>query len=222
MSCLVTVARGVGATDEVAREITERAAAALGVPGIVSYVEERSPSLRSVVETVREPSVVVPLLLSTAHHLLRDLPGVASASAHHISVAPALGPHPLVAAAQAARLIAAGARPGQPVVMVALGSADPSVDHHLERAAQLLADTWTGPVELATLEDRGPRPEEVVRRGVVVSPYLLTPGPDAARVREQSLAAGALLVADVIGTHRFVSDLVARRFRISAQAAKAA
>lgn len=221
MSCLVTVARGAGRATEVAQEITERAASTLGVPGIVSYVEDRAPSLQAVVDAAREPSVVVPLLLSTAHHLLHDLPLVAASSAHHVSVTPALGPHPLVAAAQASRLIAAGARPGRPVVMVALGSSDPSVDRHLERAAMLLADSWTGPVELATLEGRGARPEQVVRRGTVVSPYLLTPGADATRVREQSLAAGAAVVADVIGAHRFVADLVARRFRISAQASAA-
>ena len=56
---------------------------------------------------------------------------------------------------------------------------------------------------------------------MVVSPYLLTPGEDAERVRVESLAAGALLVAEVIGAHRFVADLVARRFRISAQASAA-
>lgn len=222
MSCLVTIARGAGRANAVAQEITERAAATLGVPGIVSYVEDRAPSLQAVVDVTREPSVLVPLLLSTAHHLLHDLPLVASAADHPVSVTPALGPHPLVAAAQASRLIAAGARPGQPVVMAALGSSDPSVDQHLERAALLLSDTWTGPVELATLDGRGPRLDQVVRKGMVVSPYLLSPGPDAERVREESLAAGALLVADVIGAHRFVADLVARRFRISAQASRAA
>lgn len=221
MSRLVTIARGAGRANGVAHEITERAASTLGVPGIVSYVEDRTPSLQSVVDAAREPSVVVPLLLSTAHHLLQDLPLVAAGSAHRVSVTPALGPHPLIAAAQASRLIAAGARPGQPVVMVALGSSDPSVDQHLARAAALLADSWTGPVELATLHGHGRRVEEVVGRGMVVSPYLLTPGEDAERVRDESLAAGALLVAEVIGAHRFVADLVARRFRISAQASAA-
>lgn len=225
MSCLVTLARGAGtahdAVHDVAHEITGRAAAALGVPGHVSYVEGSATSLREVVAAAREASVVVPLLLSTAHHLLQEVPQVAAGSRHPVSVTPALGPHPLVAAAQASRLIAAGARPGQPVVMVAIGSPDPAADAHLERAAMLLSDSWTGPVELATLEGRGRRPADVVRRGTVVSPYLLTPGPDAVRVREQSLAAGASLVADVIGAHRFVADLVARRFRISAQASAA-
>jgi sirohydrochlorin ferrochelatase len=224
MSCLVTLARAADDAHDahdVAHEITGRAAAALGVPGHVSYVGASASSLRSVVAAAREPSVVVPLLLSTAHHLLHDLPQAAAGAEHPMSVTPALGPHPLVAAAQAARLIAAGARPGQPVVMVAIGSSDPAVDAHLERAAALLSDTWTGSVELATLEGRGRRVGEVLRRGMVVSPYLLSPGADAVRVREQSRAAGALVVADVIGAHRFVADLVARRYRISAQASAA-
>lgn len=231
MSCLVTLARGAPDAaddshgphdpDDVAHEITGRAAAALGVPGHVSYVGASAASLRSVVAAAREPSVVVPLLLSTAHDLLHDLPRAVAGAEHPVSVTPALGPHPLVAAAQASRLIAAGARPGQPVVMVAAGSGDPDVDAHLDRAAVLLSDSWTGRVELATLTGRGRRIGEVLRRGMVVSPYLLSPGADALRVREQSLAAGASLVADVVGAHRFVADLVVRRFRISAQASAA-
>lgn len=221
MSCLVTLARGADDEHDVAHQVTSRAAATLGVPGHVSYVGASATSLRAVVSAAREASVVVPLLLSTAHHLLPDATSAAAGVEHPMSVTPALGPHPLVAAAQAARLITAGARPGEPVVMVAIGSSVPAVDAHLERAATLLSDTWTGPVELATLEGRGRRVDEVVGRGVVVSPYLLSPGADATRVREQALAAGASVVADVVGAHRFVADLVARRFRISAQASAA-
>lgn len=197
---LVTVARRTGATDEVrnevAQEVTERAARTLGVPGIVSYDPVAADA----------SSVVVPLLLSSAHDVL----------------APPLGPHPLLAAAQAARLIRAGARPGTPVVMVALGATGPGIEAHLERAVALLAETWTGPVELATLVGPGPRPEQVIGRRVAVSPYLISPGADADLVRELSLAAGAVLVADVVGAHRFVADLVVRRFRLSAARSRVA
>jgi len=193
---LVTVARRTGSANRVAQEVTQRAARALGVPGVVSYDPVGAdPS-----------SIVVPLLLSSAH----DLP-----------LAP-LGPHPLIAAAQAARLVRAGARPGTPVVMVALGAHGPGIAAHLERAVELLAHSWTGPVELATLNGPGRRPEEVLRRRVAVSPYLLSPGAEEAHIRGLAQAAGVTALADVVGAHRFVADLVVRRFRVSAARSHAA
>ena len=215
MSRLVTVAHGTryAPGNDVAREITERAAHTLGAAGITSYVELCAPSLGSVLAGAGGPSAVVPLLLSVGHHLRHDLPAAAAGTPHPVAIAPSLGPHPLLAAAQVARLLATGARPGRPVVMVAAGSTDPASDADLERARRLLRQSWNGPVGLATLSGRGRRIHEVVRGGVAVSPYLLAPGHFATRAREESLAAGATAVADVIGTHRFVADLVVRRYR---------
>lgn len=220
---LVTVAHGTrhAPGNEVARAVTERAGQLLGTSATTAYVELCEPLLTSVMEQSTGPSVVVPLLLSTGFHVTTDVPEAAALSPHPVQVAPALGPHPLLAAAQASRLVAAGARAGQPVVLVAAGSTDPASDADLARAVELLAAAWSGPVELATLSGRGRRPAEVVRRGVAVSPYLLSPGFFSRRAREESLEAGAALVADVIGPHRFVADLVVRRFR-ALQAALAA
>ena len=220
MSALVTVAHGTryGPGNAVAAAVTERAATLLGIPGTTSYVELCAPSYASVMAGATGKSVVVPLLLSTGHHVRVDLPAAAATSPHEAVLAPALGPHPLLAAAQLARLLAAGAWPGQPVVLVAAGSTDPAADADLARAAVLLREAWGGPVEVATLSGRGRRPDSVVRPGVAVSPYLLAPGHFATRARTESLAAGAALVADVIGPHLFVSDLVARRFRAAASA----
>ena len=225
VSDLVTVAHGTrfGPGNAVPAAVTARAATMLGTAGTTSYVELCAPSFASVMATAMGPSVVVPLLLSTGHHVRVDLPAGVAASPHEAVLAPALGPHPLLAAAQAARLLAAGARPGRPVVLVAAGSTDPDADTDLTRAAALLQETWGGPVEVATLSGRGHRPGSVVRPGVAVSPYLLAPGHFATRARTESLAAGASVVADVIGAHPCVSDLVAHRFRIaeSAQFARA-
>ncbi|MDN4162531.1 sirohydrochlorin chelatase [Nocardioides abyssi] len=184
MTTLVTVAEG---SCPVAREVTRRAASALGVPAVATWGADLPAALRR----VGGSSVVVPLLLVDDG-----------------AVGRALGPHPLLAAAQASRLLAAGARPGRPVVLV--GTAPVA---RLERAATLLADTWTGPVQVATLHPDGPAPAEVVRTGSVVAPYLLAPGPAHDRIRAEATAAGAAVVADPIGAHRFVADLVARRFR---------
>lgn len=217
---LVTVAHGTrfAPGNAVAPAIAAAAGGLLGVDASAAYVELCAPSFADVLAASREPIVVVPLLLSTGFHVRHDLPAAVAAAPYPVTLTEPLGPHPLLAAAQAERLVAAGARPGQPVVLVAAGSRDPRSDPDLARAVALLADAWSGPVELATLSGRGRRPTEVVRRGAAVSPYLLAPGHFADRARDESLSAGARVVADVIGPHPLVAELVARRFRARAPA----
>ncbi len=202
---LVTVAHGtrLSTGNDVAREITARAAARLGVPGVAAFVELAEPLLADVLAS-GEPSVVVPLLLSTGYHVREDLAVVAGR---------ALGPDALLAAAQVSRLELAGARPGSPLVMVAAGSRDPLATRDLTLAGDLLGEAWGGPVRLATLGGLGSRPADVVRPGDAVTPYLLAEGFFATRCRSESLAAGASVVADVIGPHPDVGDLVVARAR---------
>jgi sirohydrochlorin ferrochelatase len=171
------------------------------MPGVAAFVELASPLLTSVLESP-EPSVVVPLLLSTGYHVREDLAVVAGR---------ALGPDPLLAAAQVSRLGSTGACPGSPLVMVAAGSRDPLATRDLMLATALLSEAWGGPVRLATLGGLGRRPSDVVRPGDAVSPYLLAPGFFATRCLGESLAAGADMVADVIGPHDRVVDLVVER-----------
>ena len=193
---LVTVAHGTrhAPGNTVARTLTARAAARLDLPWVASFVELAAP-LYSALD--QRPSVVVPLLLSTGHHVRHDLGGLRP-----------LGPDPLLAAAQVARLLEAGAEPGQPVAMVAAGSRDPLAMRDLMVATAYLSAAWGGPVRLATLGGLGRRPADVVRPGDAVSPYLLAPGHFADRCRESGG-----LVAGVIGTHATVVELVVRRAR---------
>jgi len=201
MTRLVTVAHGTRHEpgNEVATAVTARAGARLGLPAVASYVELAEPLFNDIVAT-GEASVVVPLLLSAGHHIRRD-----------IGAGRALGPHPLLAVAQVTRLIEAGARPGQPVVMVAAGSRDPLAIRDLTMAASILSQMWGARARLATLAGIGPRPAEMVQTGDAVSPYILAAGHFAARAKADSLAAGASVVADVIGAHRAVVDLVVSR-----------
>jgi len=218
---LVTVAHGTrtAAGNDVARALTAAAAARLGWDATAAYVELCAPLFADVVVEVEAPAVVVPLLLSTGYHLRHDLPAAVTAAGRtDLRLGRALGPDPLLAAAQADRLRAAGARPGQPVVLVAAGSSDPAADADLDAARRLLARAWGAPVRLATLSGRGPRLEEVVRRGDAVAPYLLATGHFHRRVRGVALAAGAAPVADVIGPHPRVVDLVVARARALASA----
>ncbi|GAA3534364.1 sirohydrochlorin chelatase [Nocardioides daeguensis] len=210
----MTVAHGTRAAagNEVARELTAAAARALGWEATTSYVELGAPLFADVVSTVETPAVAVPLLLSTGYHLRQDLPAaVAAAGRDDVRLGRALGPDRLLAAAQVDRLRAAGATPGQPVVMVAAGSTDPAAAADLAAASHLLAHAWGAPVRLATLAGRGPRLAEVVRPGDAVSPYLLATGHFHRKARHDALAAGASVVADVIGPHPRVVQLVVER-----------
>jgi sirohydrochlorin ferrochelatase len=210
---LVTVAHGTryAPGNDVARRVTALAGRRLGRPAVASYVELCEPSLTSVLSSSRTPTVVVPLLLSTGFHVRHDLPASLAAAAGPVRMAGPLGPHRLLAQAQVAQLRVAGARPGQPVVLVAAGSRDPLAAHDLAAATRLLAEEWGGQVTAATLSGPGPRPADVVTPDHAVAPYLLAPGHFATRAHEESGAASC--VAEVLGAHPAVVELVAARFR---------
>ena len=216
MTRLVTVAHGTRRTsgNAVARAVTAAAGARLGLTAVASYVELSVPLFEDVVAGSDDPSVVVPLLLSTGFHVREDLPRMAAAAGGPVLLGRRLGPHRLLAELQLERLREAGASPGDGrLVLVAAGSSDALALRDLDRVAELLAGLWGDRVEVATLSALGRRPAEVVRPGDVVSPYLLSPGYFADRAREDSLAAGASVVADVLGPHELVVDLVVRRAR---------
>ena len=212
---LVTVAHGTrtAAGNRVAAEITRLAAHRLAVEAVTSYVELCAPLLTDVLAGSATPSAVLPLLLSTGFHVRQDLPQAVAGAGGPTVLGRSLGPHALLAEAQVERLAEVGARPGAPLVLLAAGSSDALASRDLDRAAELLGRAWGGPVRLATLSGRGERPEDVVRRGDVVSPYLLAGGYFARTAQDRARAAGAACVAEVLGPHDRVVDLVVRRAR---------
>lgn len=213
MPRLVVAAHGTrfAPGNDVARHLADAAALRLGVPVLAAYVELCEPLLADELALSRAATAVLPLLLSTGFHVRTDLPATAAAAPVPVTVAPPLGPDPLLAAAQVGRLLDAGARPGQPVVMAAAGSRDPAAGEDLARAAGLLAAAWGGEVRPATVTGIGDRVADVVRPGDAVSPYLSAPGHFATRATAQATAAGATHVAGVLGTHPQVVALVVDR-----------
>ena len=216
---LVTVAHGSrhGPGNVVARKITNGVSRRLGgLPATTSYVELCKPSFASVMASTPTPSIVVPLLLSTGYHVRADLPTAISAAPAPTWLARPLGPHPLLAEVMCLRLRAAGARPGDPVVLLGAGSNDPD---DLTCAAQLLRARWGGaPVHVATLSGSGPPLVDVVASArvdgrVAVAPYLLAPGHFATRARTIAAGLGVTSFSDVIGAHPLVGELVIRRYR---------
>ncbi|WP_232680920.1 sirohydrochlorin chelatase [Nocardioides sp. R-C-SC26] len=210
---VVTVAHGTrhDTGNDVARALTAAAGRLLGAPALASYVELSEPLFADVVRGLDGPAVAVPLLLSTGYHVRTDLPEAIEASSAPVVLGEPLGPDPLLARAQVARLHEAGARPGQRVVLVAAGSSDEAATCDQTRAVAHLARAWDGPVELACLAGIGPRPADVVRPGDAVSPYLLSPGFFHDRLRRE--VSDGVIVADVLGEHPDVVDLIVARAR---------
>ncbi|WP_370074656.1 sirohydrochlorin chelatase [Nocardioides sp.] len=217
---LVTVAHGTrrAGGNEIARQITRGAGVALGVESTAAYVELSEPLLADVVAGLDSPAVVVPLLLSTGFHVRTDLPRACAGGP--VVLGRPLGPDPLLAAAQVARLVAAGIEPGRPLVLVAAGSTDPVAWRDLRAPAPLLAAAGGPKVRTATLGGLGPRPETVLTPDDAVSPYLLSPGLFSRRLAEQCEAL-SVPCADVIGPHPLVVDLVVERYRDLAAGARA-
>lgn len=208
---LVVVAHGTRNLDgnDVARHLAAAAGPRLGVRATASFVELSEPLFADVMVAAEVPTVVVPLLLSTGFHVRSDLPEAIDKASVPVTIGKPLGPDPLLAAAQVERLLEAGAVAGQRVVLVAAGSTDEAATCDQLSAVALLSRAWNGPVELATLSGHGSRPADVVRPGDAVSPYLLSPGFFHDRVRRESPE--GVVVADVIGTHPLVVDLVVQR-----------
>ncbi|MGA8845962.1 MAG: CbiX/SirB N-terminal domain-containing protein [Nocardioides sp.] len=208
---LVTVAHGTRKAEgnEVAQLVTAAAGQRLGMSAIATYVELSEPLFADVMASTEEPAVIVPLLLSTGFHMRSDLPDQAALAHVPVKLGRQLGPDPLLAQAQVHRLVEAGARRGQRVVLVAAGSSDEAATCDQLCAVAHLARAWDGPVELATLSGHGSRPADLIRAGDAVSPYLLSPGFFHDRLKRE--APPGVVVADVMGAHERVVDLVVQR-----------
>ncbi len=210
---VVTVAHGTRtpAGNEVALVLAALLAGRSGRRVTGSFVELAEPLVADVLAGLEEPAVVVPLLLTTGMHVREDVPRAGDGARVPVRVGRSLGPHSRLATAQVDRLREAGAEPGCSVVLVAAGSSDPLAQRDLARAAELLGRAWGAPARWAVMSGIGPRVGDVVRPGDAVSPYLLAPGYFARKVAEQATAAGATVVADVLGAHPEVVGLVGQR-----------
>ena len=121
-----------------------------------------------------------------------------------------LGPDPVSAAVMHERLVEAGRRPGDVVVMAAAGSSDPRARRDVYCAATMLAD-HIGEVHLGFVATGAPRVQDVVRvlrgngrRRIFVAPYLLARGIFHDRLAE----CPATAVAAPLGAHPGVIDVM--------------
>ncbi|MEV4380564.1 sirohydrochlorin chelatase [Streptosporangium sp. NPDC049644] len=192
-----------------------------------AYLDHAAPTLPAALSGLTE-AVVLPLLLTEAYHSRVDIPGVlAEATARRpllrVHAGATLGPHPLLVTALERRLAEAGVEPGEPgtaVVLVSAGSSDPRANATIAR----IAGDWTRrrgwrSVSAAYASAAGPTPKEAVLRlrrsgaaRIVIAPYLLAPGHFADKIRRETLAAGADVVADVLGAAPELAAVLLERY----------
>lgn len=202
-----------------ATSLTARAGRRLGVPVVTTFLELNRPAFEQVIaRRFEERPVVVPLLLAGGVHLGNDIPQAVLAGASGAIIAPALGPHPLLAEVLVRRLIGSGARPGEPVVLAAAGSSQPEGLVDLNTAGRLLQTRWSGPVRVATVTGLGPSLAAQIETSkadgrVAVLPYLLAPGFFAERITHLALYSGADVVTQVLGAEQLIAELIVRRYR---------
>jgi len=165
----------------------------------VGYLDHCEPRLT---DLPTDGAVVVPMLLSTGHHLTSDIP----AAAPKAIVAAPIGPDPRLIAVVADRLREAGWSVGTPVVLAAAGSRDERAVNDVHRAAAQLAELID--VEVTAGFAGAGEPALAALRPAAVATYLLAPGHFADLIA----ACGAPVISPPIGPDPRIADIVMRRY----------
>jgi sirohydrochlorin ferrochelatase len=208
----------------VTERVAERARALLGVPVHAGYADVRGPTPADVLAEIGGPTVAVPAFLAAGYHVRADVPEQLRATGRaDVVLADAFGPDPALVAAAAERLVEAGARPDDAVVLAVAASSDPHAQADGARAARRLGRLLGKPVTLApiVLGDQ-PGVADVVARlrsdgasRVAVASWLLAPG-----LFQRNLErCGADAVAAPLSDHEAVLEVLASRYR-SAQSCR--
>jgi sirohydrochlorin ferrochelatase len=151
---------------------------------------------------IERPTVVVPLLLSTGHHVMTDVPAAAALSAAPVFVAAPLGPNRLLARAIRRGCVKREGSGVMRIVLAAAGSTDPAGLADVEEAAALSRSEWGLSVTFACVSGTGPDVPTAVEHlrqsgadRVCVTPCLLAPGRFSRRVTHLATTAGATTIA---------------------------
>ncbi|QZA08032.1 sirohydrochlorin chelatase [Mycolicibacter heraklionensis] len=200
-------------------ELAERVGGLLAQPVRVAFVDVLGPNPAEILAAEADsgrPAILVPAFLARGYHVGVDVPTQVAASGHpDVTITPALGPDPRVAAVVAARLAESGWRPGDSVILAAAGSSDPVAHTDLMQAAEMLSGLLGSRVNVAFAATGGPSVPEAVAAlrsqgaaRVVIASYLLADGLFQRRLR----TTGADLVTEPLGTHPEIARVVADRF----------
>lgn len=188
----------------------------------VAFVDVLGPPPSEVLRSMDGPAVVVPAFLASGYHVHTDVTREVADSAHtQVAVTPALGPDSALTDLLVRRLVSAGWRPGDAVILAAAGSSDPRALRDVRRAAAMLSEAVRGPVEIGYVATGHPRVPDVVERmragssrRVFVASYLLAHGLFHSRLAD----AGADGVAEPLGVDPAVVRLIEQRFSCAVEA----
>jgi sirohydrochlorin ferrochelatase len=210
---------GARAIEELAARVRARSRS---VEVRVAYADVRAPDVTSVLASVSGPAVVVPAFLAAGYHVRVDIPEQIAASGNQaVTVSRSFGPAPELIDVMADRLVAAGYRGGDAVVLAAAGSSDRRALSDVDDAAHALAVRLGTPVRVGYAATASPTVTDVVGRArgrVAVASWLLAPGLFHRRVTES----GADVVTEPLGSHARVADLVLRRYAEARRGSRAA
>ncbi|MEV6680131.1 CbiX/SirB N-terminal domain-containing protein [Streptomyces erythrochromogenes] len=210
-------------------------------PGLrveTAFLDFNAPRVEQVLSALHTDGVrdvvALPLLLTRAFHAKADIPAALSDALTRlpglsVSVADVLGPSPLLVEALERRLSEAGLTPADrattAVVLASAGSTDPEAIAVIAETAREWRHTGWCAVRPAFASAALPRTEDAVRAlraegfaRVAVAPYVIAPGRLPDRIAAGAEAAGADVVADVLGAAPELALLLLRRYDAAAAA----
>jgi sirohydrochlorin ferrochelatase len=190
---------------------------------LVSFVDVLGPAPDEVLHTLHDdPTVLVPALLSSGHHVRSDVPRFVAASGRPaVQVTRRLGPSWHLTHAMLDRLVKAGWRHDDDVILAAAGSRDPPAQKEIAFAATMVSVLVGSQVSVAfaapcrdgsgypSVPDAVARARQAGARRVAVASYLLADGLFQGRLRKS----GADAVGEPLGLHPAVVRLACRRRR---------
>ncbi|MEV0964015.1 MULTISPECIES: sirohydrochlorin chelatase [unclassified Streptomyces] len=201
-----------------------------------AFLDFNAPTVPQVLERMANDGVAeviaLPLLLTRAFHAKSDIPSVLNeARARYprlrITQAGVLGPSPLLLDAVEQRLYEAGLTPadksGTGVVLASAGSSDPEAIAVIAAMARELRHTGWCAVRpafaSAVTATSPPGPGDAVRalraeglERVAVAPYVIAPGRLPDRIADGARAAGADVLAEVLGPSPELARLTLSRY----------
>jgi sirohydrochlorin ferrochelatase len=207
-----------GTRDPAGPKVIEALAARVRAKGVrvrIAYADVRAPDVTTVLDSVcGEPTVVVPAFLAAGYHVRTDIPAQVEASVHRtVRIAESFGPAPELIGVLGDRLCEAGYRSGSghAVVLAAAGSSDPRALAEVRQAGEALSAHLGTSVRVGYAATANPSVADAVAEAggrVAVASWLLAPGLFQRRVAES----GADIIAEPLGAHPRVVDLVLRRY----------
>ncbi|MFJ9592539.1 sirohydrochlorin chelatase [Streptomyces virginiae] len=210
-------------------------------PGLrveTAFLDFNAPRVEQVLSALHAEGVrdvvALPLLLTRAFHAKADIPAALSEALTRlpglsVAVADVLGPSPLLVDALERRLSEAGLTPADrattAVVLASAGSTDPEAIAVIAEIAREWRHTGWCAVRPAFASAALPRTEDAVRAlraegfaRVAVAPYVIAPGRLPDRIAAGAEAAGADVMADVLGDAPELALLLLRRYDAAAAA----